>query len=211
MALALSILVLFAMSAHRPKQRKQVLFNGETFMMNSLYFASILRHQKERCLRGLVNFEKVHVQLSQMWIGEDLRFKVEMQFQSEFILRKSFEALNTNLRILMDSDGMNEGNITFDQMTRSNGELFLLAAIVSYGDSKGNCGVEWSTDNQTTIFCLWNPNQEPITKQAMVRSQIQRVDHIDYMFADQRFDDPEQDASFVDNDLLSRVRLNLEV
>ena len=182
-------------------------------MMNILYFANTVRMQKELKAGQSFDMEKTHIQFSQERLGREPLFRVEVHFKTELISKEGFDKLNSHLSALMESNRIWAG-ITFDDMRRNNGELFLLVVLSTFADARGGCGVRWPHANHgggQAIFCVWNPNQEPITKQAMVRSSIRRVDHIDYMFADQRFDDPEQDASFVDNDLLSRVRLNLEV
>ena len=205
--------LIFIHRPHSPKQRKLVLFNSETFMMNILYFANTVRMQRELKSGDSFDMEKTHIQFSQERLGREPLFRVEVHFKTELISKEGFDKLNSHLTALMESNRIWAG-ITFDDMRRNNGELFLLVVLSTFADSRGGCGVRWPHANHgggQAIFCVWNPNQEPITKHTTVPEHAGRSKDSDYAFADQRFDDPEQDARFLDSDLLSQVRLRMEV
>ena len=107
---------------------------------------------------------------------------------------------------------MRAGNFTFDDMSRNNGELFMLDVLVLFTNMKGECGVEYAVQNVRsgqTIFCVWDPHQEPIMKHGMVGREVPR--RYDVVLPNgnrfnEQFDNSEQGSQFMDTDLALQIR-----
>ena len=135
------------------------------------------------------------------------RFRVDIHFENELISKARFDALDSSLDLLVQSDTMRAGNFTFDDMPRNNGELFMLDVLVLFTNMKGECGVEYAVQNVRsgqTIFCVWDPHQEPIMKHGMVGRE--HSGRYEVVLPSERFDDPEQGSQFMDTDLVLQIR-----
>ena len=195
----MSLIALLRLSAER---RKLAVSTAHSFMFNLLYFAVIVRRQTALLRGEPLENERVLIQNTQMRVDQHLLFRIEMHFENELISKTRFDALDSGLDMLVQSDTMRAGNFTFHDLPRNNGELFLLDVLVLFANMKGGCGVEYAQENVRsgqTIFCVWDPNQEPIMKHS---HRFQAT------LPNERFDDPhdpEQGTQFVDSDLLLQI------
>lgn len=124
-------LCIFAAIRMSAAKRSSLSLILDSFCFNLLYFASVVRRQRELLSGKAMKSQKAKFKLSGLRMERTMNFRVEMHFENEVIQRTGFDALDSSLsHHLMMSNMIQSGNVTFDDMINNSGELLLLEIIV---------------------------------------------------------------------------------
>ena len=126
----------------------------------------MVKRQNELMQGIVLNFDTVHIKLSQIRLDKEQVFRAEMQFaENQLITQSRFHSLDSSMNLLIMSDMIQTGNVTFDDMISNSGELFVLEILLLFSNVKGGCGVEWrqeahnnqtddGSNGRTIFFCV---------------------------------------------------------
>ena len=132
--------------------------------------------------------ERVNCKASKTSIRGKSYFRVDVQFETQIISKALYESLDTAMLQRIEARPL---HFTFANVQANGGVLLLLNAILQIANVGGSVGVQFGSQSEgynLSIFCIFDPSQEPVLgrKKAAKDMQSWTTELLNYAAADSR-------------------------